>query len=248
MIAPQTLSRVAVALLACVMLPGIAHAEGLQVAPVSVTIPERSGLVWLNNESERPLQAQIRVYRWHQDAGEDELVETSDLVASPPFVAVEPGQQQVIRLVRFGDAAVNQTVCEQTYRIIVDELPSVDAAPEDGLQYVLRYSVPVYLTDPECGDSEPLLSWQIARDGDQAWLNVVNLGQTRAQLANVSFIKADGTALEISGGLLGYVLPGAERHFALANPASEFGNGGQIEVSINGSQVREPVSLVEESQ
>ena len=80
MIAMRSLPHIAIALLACVVPSGAAHAEGLQVAPVSVTIPERSGVVWLNNGSDKALRAQVRVFRWHQDNGEDELVETEDLV------------------------------------------------------------------------------------------------------------------------------------------------------------------------
>jgi fimbrial chaperone protein len=248
MIAMRSLPHIAIALLACVAPSGAAHAEGLQVAPVSVTIPERSGVVWLNNGSERALRAQVRVFRWHQDSGEDELVETEDLVASPPFVEIAPGGEQVIRLVRFGTGADGEA-CERSYRIIVDELPPAESDAAAGLQYVLRYSVPVYLTNPACDETQqPALSWNIQTDGDAAWLNVVNLGQTRAQLANVHFVAPDGQRTAIAGGLLGYVLPGAERRFALTQSAALFGEGGQIEVQLNGSQTRQPVSLAPPGQ
>lgn len=248
MIAAQFIRGTRVALLACAALAGAAHAEGLQVAPVSVTIPQRSGVVWLNNGSDQPLRAQVRVFRWLQSDGEDELVETDELIASPPFVEIAPDGQQVIRLVRFGDAALQMSECERTYRIIVDELPSTSERQAEGLRYVLRYSVPVYLTNPACENPAPQLSWQIVMDGEVAWLNVVNLGQMRAQLAGVSFIDPSGERIAISDGLLGYVLSGGERRFALARPASDFADGGQIEVSINGSQVREPVVLAASSQ
>lgn len=248
MIVMRSLPHIAITLLACVAPTGAAHAEGLQVAPVSVTIPERSGVVWLNNGSDKALRAQVRVFRWHQDNGEDELVETEDLVASPPFVEIAPDGQQVIRLVRFGNAAT-QAECERSYRIIVDELPPADSTEATGLQYVLRYSVPVYLTNPACdATQEPVLSWNIVANGDAAWLDVVNLGQTRAQLANVHFVAQDGRRTAIAGGLLGYVLPGAQRRFALTQSAAALGSGGQIEVQLNGSQTRQPVSLAPPGQ
>ena len=197
----------------------------------------------LGNGSDADLRAQVRIYRWTQADGEDQLVETDELIASPPFIQVEPGSEQVIRLVRFGDAALYMTECERTYRVVVDELPADPGEAQMGLQYVLRYSVPVYLTNPACEDSHPELRWEIAIDGETAWLNVVNSGQTRAQLATVNFISNDDETVPIAGGLLGYVLPGSERRFQLVQPAQAFTSGGQIEVSINGAQQRENVAL-----
>lgn len=246
MIAMRNFRHMAITLMACAALPGVAHAEGLQVAPISVEIPERSGVLWLQNGSEEPLRAQVRVYRWHQDNGEDELVDTEDLVASPPFLEVRPGAQQVIRLVRFAETAAE--TCEATYRIIVDELPTPEAEAAPGLDYVLRYSVPVYLTNPSCNGESPVLDWSIVTEGDQAFLQVANSGRVRAQLANVHFIEGSGQSTAITGGLLGYVLPGATRRFALAQPAALFAGGGQIEVQLNGAQTRQPVSLAPASQ
>lgn len=222
---------------------GIAHAEGLQVAPVSVSIPDRSEVIWLDNGSSQPLNAQIRVFLWHQDRGEDELVETRDLVASPPFVEIPPNSQQIVRLVRFGEEAVDMDVCERSYRIIVDELPSPDESGREGLRFVLRYSIPVYLTNPDCEAAQPRLEWELGEDGDSTFLSVVNLGQAHAQLADVSFLHSNGHRTEIRTGLLGYVLPGARRNFALIAPPSISFEGGELEVSINGSQVTEPVSM-----
>jgi fimbrial chaperone protein len=248
MIASRILTRLALAATACAALPNVAHADGLQVAPVSVTIPERSGVVWLTNDAERPLRAQVRVFSWQQLNGEDQLVETADLIASPPFVEIAPGGQQVIRLVRFGEAAISMAECEQTYRIIVDELPTADAPQQPGLQYVLRYSVPVYLTNPACSETQPQLSWRLESNGDGTSLDVANSGQTHAQLASVTFVAASGQRVEISGGLLGYVLPGTHRRFALAEPVEAFADGGNLEVSVNGSQVVAPVSLADPGQ
>lgn len=239
--------RIAICLLACAAANSAAHAEGLQVSPVSLTIPERSGVVWLDNGSDRAMRAQVRVFRWHQDNGADELVETDNVIASPPFVEIAPEGRQVVRLVRFGDEAESGAACEQSYRILVDELPEETEGQQLGLQYVLRYSVPVYLTNPGCGQPQPELSWEIVTRGEAAHLHVVNMGQTRAQLADIHYISADGTRTQISGGLFGYVLSGAERDFALAQPAAEFASGGRIEVRVNGSQVSEPVAVAPQS-
>lgn len=248
MIATRTLFRAALAGSAWTMLPGIVHAEGLQVAPVAVTIPERSGVVWLNNEGNQPLRAQVRVFRWTQANGEDVLAETTDVVASPPFAEIAPGTQQVIRLVRFGASATAMADCEQTYRIIVDELPAANAPATTGLQYVVRYSVPVYLTNPACRDEAPALTWRVEPADGGTMLVVTNAGQFHAQLANIGFVNAAGQRTEISAGLLGYVLPGAERRFAIPVAPDAFTAGGNLEVKVNGEQVIAPVSLAQPGQ
>ncbi|MEO7553747.1 MAG: molecular chaperone [Alteraurantiacibacter sp.] len=248
MIALRNLSRAALAVSAWTMLPTIVHAEGLQVAPVSVTIPERSGVVWLNNEGDQPLRAQVRVFRWTQADGEDVLAETTDVVASPPFAEIAPGTQQVIRLVRFGTGATAMTGCEQTYRIIVDELPPAEEPATTGLQYVLRYSVPVYLTNPACRAEAPALTWRVEPADGGTMLVVSNAGQFHAQLANIGVVDAAGLRTEISGGLLGYVLPGAERRFAIPVAPEAFTAGGNLEVKVNGEQVIAPVLLAQPGQ
>ncbi len=239
----STLSRKAITLLACAAIPSAAHAQGLQVSPVSLEIPERSGVLRLGNGSDGQLRAQVRVYRWIQTDGEDRMVETDELVASPPFVQVAPDAEQVIRLVRFGEAALAMNECERSYRVVVDELPGDPGKLQTGLQYVLRYSVPVYLLNPACENAQPDLHWEIVIDGDGAWLNVVNSGQTRAQLAAASFISSGGDFVTIANGLLGYVLPQSERRFELPRTAETFANGGQIEVTLNGTQQRANVAL-----
>lgn len=248
MIAPRFLSRVALAVSAWAMLPAIAHAEGLQVAPVAVTIPERSGVVWLTNQGTAPMRAQVRVFRWSQHDGEDVLAETTDLVASPPFVSINPGSQQVVRLVRQGEAASDPARCEQTFRIIVDELPAADRPASTGLQYALRFSVPVYLTSPRCADSAPVLTWHIERTGDGVALVVANGGQAHAQLADLAMVDAAGNRTDLGAGLVGYVLPGQQRRFTLSSAPAALADRGTVEVSVNGSRVVAPVSLARPGQ
>lgn len=222
------------------------HAAGLQVAPALVEVPGNSGTVWLTNANTRGLKAQVRVYRWVQENNEDKLVETDELIASPPFIDVPTDKRQVVRLVRFGaqQAAGADTTCEQSYRVIVDELPDfTEEETRQGMNYVLRYSVPVFVQNPKCAAAAPRLSWQLVLVGQKMFLDVTNSGDARAQLANVRLIGADGAETMLAPGLMGYVLPGAARRFAVALAPSAAPQTGQIEVQLNGSPVRQPVAL-----
>lgn len=245
---PRTFLRSAMAFCAYAAVSTAAYASGLQVTPVSVSIPDRASVIWLSNDATTPLRAQVRVFRWTQEDNQDKLEPTQDVLASPPFIEIEPGGRQVVRLVRFSQAVQTLTDCETPYRILVDELPTIESGSRTGLDFRLQYSIPVYLTSEGCDDARPKLSWTVTQNGHSARLNVVNLGQTHAQLGSISFVDSQGNQTELNDGLLGYVLPGAQRSFALAVPPSTFAGGGQFKVMLNGAQATEPLSLAASSK
>src|SRR5690606_27632881 len=101
--------------------------------------------------------AQVRVYRWTQVDGQDVLEATRDLAISPPMLEVASGGEQLVRVVRLGPAPA---ATEASYRVVVDELPvaAVDAADGgEGLRFVLRYSIPVFVAS-QAGDTAHSLS------------------------------------------------------------------------------------------
>lgn len=215
---------------------GQAQASGLQVEPTSVTITERSEEMWLVNTSDEPLQAQVRVYRWVQDANGERLEPTEDLLASPPMAQLAPGGRRLVRLVSAGAKS-----CEDTYRLAIDELPA-PRTETAGLRYVMHYSVPVFVTPKRCETIAPQISWRIDAQGGAARLTVSNGGTMHAQLADLTFIGANGVRTPLTPGLLGYVLAGAQMGFALAPSAETFAGGGTIEALVNGTRIEQPVA------
>src|SRR5215211_5888906 len=78
------------------------HASGLQVAPalVDVTAPGMASTVTLRNTAPHPLDVQIRVFRWTQVDGKEQLEPTQDVVASPPAVRMQNQTDYTVRIVR----------------------------------------------------------------------------------------------------------------------------------------------------
>ena len=111
----------------------------------------------------------------------------------------------------------------------------------------MRYSVPVFLTNPSCANPQPQLSWQITTDGDATLLRVTNSGEQRAQLASLIFTNSKGKEARIVEGLLGYVLPGVSRSFAIAQPASDFAGGGKLKVMVNGASTEVTISVANQN-
>ncbi|WP_240160998.1 molecular chaperone [Burkholderia sp. Ax-1719] len=220
---------------------GGAQAATLQISPVMVDLPadaNATGLT-LRNSGSKPIYGQVRVYRWSQSGGEDALTPTQEMVASPPLIEIGAGAEQLVRLVRTAPAASN---VEQSYRILIDELPEPDAAPSNGVAIRLRYSVPVFI-DPGSGSTgQPNLAWHL-RHADAGWtLEVANTGGRRAQIAGVEIVDGAGHAFPINRGLLGYALAGSIRQFQLALPQSADLNGTlKIRAAVNAQQTEAAV-------
>ena len=225
---------------------GVAAAGGLQVSPVSLTLAASQNAegLWLSNTEDKAVNAQVRVYRWTQEGGEDKLTPTRALVISPPMLQIAAGERQLVRAIRLGAPPSGPGAAQEAYRMIVDELP-VDTAGKKGLQFVLRYSVPVFVEPVGAAAAPAQLSWAIRREGDKAMLEVANSGGTHAQLANLSFIDAAGHRTELTPGLLGYVLPGATMRWALKPAAKVFAGGGTLETVINGQTAQQNISLAD---
>ncbi len=217
--------RAALALIVCAM-PAYTCAAGLQVSPVSLTIPagQPGAGIWLINSGKDLVNAQVRLFEWTQPQGEDAYGETEALVISPPFLRLEPGQRQLIRVIRSSGvsaekpdrpaAAPDDKSVEHSYRLIIDELPIQDG--KHGIQFVMRYSVPVFLPPSSAKSSAPVLNWHIQQDEGSSSLVVSNTGAVHAQLADVVLSTAAGRKIEVRKGLLGYVLPGATVRWPIA--------------------------------
>jgi len=186
-------------------------AGNLQISPVSIQFRAEQGAssVTLQNHGDAPLVGQVRVYAWDQRDGQDVLTPAVDVVASPPVMEVAARSSQVIRLVRRNPA---QGAAEQSYRILIDEVPRDDAGGS-GVAIRLQYSVPVFVqpADPQAG---PKLHWELFRR-DGAWmLRVRNDGSMHAQIGAAT-LHANGKDYPLSKGLLGYALAGRMREWRL---------------------------------
>lgn len=218
-----------------------AQAATLQISPVMIDLPadaNATGLT-LRNSGSKPIYGQVRVYRWSQAGGEDELTPTQEMVASPPLIEIGAGAEQLVRLVRTAPAASN---VEQSYRILIDELPEPDATPSNGVAIRLRYSVPVFI-DPGSGPTgQPHLAWRL-HHAEAGWtLEVANTGGRRAQIAGVEIVDGSGHAFPINRGLLGYALAGSMRQFALSLPQSADLNGTlKVRAAVNAQQTEAAV-------
>lgn len=234
-----------VLLLAALLHPRPAAAANLQISPVSIQFRPGQGAAGVNlqNYGDTPLYGQVRVYTWDQRDGQDVLVPATDVVASPPVMEIAARSSQVIRLVRRNAVSSTvQAVTEQTYRILIDEIPRGDSASAaTGVAIRLQYSVPVFAM-PADDKAAPRLVWSVLRK-DGGWvLRVRNEGNLHAQIGATTLTGPDGKDRELSKGLLGYALAGKSREWRLpVDAAVELGAPGAA-VAIHASVNAQPLA------
>ncbi len=194
----------------------VVSASTLQISPVTVDLSpgENASGITLRNPGDTPLYGQVRVFRWDQANGDDVLTPTTDLAASPPLIQIPAHSDQLIRLVRAIPAPPSG---EQSYRLLIDELPAPDEPVANGVTIRLRYSVPVFV-EPAGTAGVPVLSWHLMHDNGHWVLRVDNSGSRRAQIAAVQLLDGTGNPYDINKGLLGYALAGRGRQWQVTLP------------------------------
>lgn len=216
-------------LLAGLLLAGAAPlgAAQLHLEPVLLDLnaPVAAGVLTLRNEEDHEVTVQSRVFRWSQVDGVDQLTATSDVVASPPAVQLLPGQNYTVRIVRAVKRAV---AAEESYRVVVDELP--DAAPgvQNGISILVRQSVPVFFRARRL--SPPDVRWSVQRQGDQLDIIAANGGDTRLRIANLQVRDAAGNTVEFGRGLAGYALGRSSIRFTGLPLPQDLGHGGPVTI------------------
>ncbi|RNJ46135.1 pilus assembly protein [Mesorhizobium erdmanii] len=204
----KSISAIALLLLAA----GLAQAASLRVAPTNIEMiaPDSAAALTLRNDAKQPINVQIRVFRWTQEGGIERLEPTSDVVASPPAAKLGPGADYLVRVVRVSKSAV---AGEESYRVIIDELPDPSRKKAGTVSLVLRYSVPVFFRNPDA--AAPNVSWSLSGKGRGLLLTAKNTGESRLRLSDLTLTQS-GRKLGNRNGLVGYVLGGGTMQWPIA--------------------------------
>jgi fimbrial chaperone protein len=213
------------------------------VSPVRVELSPRDNVVavTVTNTGDQSGSIRLSVFSWRQEANEDRLDPTRELVATPPLFSMAPGESQIVR---FGLRRVPTTERELAYRAIFEEIPGprpAQGAP--ALQITLRISIPVFYQPRD--NLAAMLVWTLARDGaDKLRLSVRNDGTASAQLGDLALARMGAVEPFVQKKNFAYVLPGAARSWSLSVPAAKVtssqvrilttvdGKRGEVEVAV----------------
>jgi fimbrial chaperone protein len=199
-----------------------AHSGSLQVAPVTIEVvaPTVATVVQLRNDGATAVTAQLRVFRWSQVDGVERLEPATDVVVSPPVAQLPSRSEYTVRLIRSGHA---RPAGEESFRLIVDELPAPGSARSGSVAIVVRHSLPVFFRPPQLAAAE--LTWELEQSGGRRVLKVHNAGQRRVRLAALSLRDGAGMTSSLGNGLAGYVLANSTMRFPLPASSRSLGKG-----------------------
>jgi fimbrial chaperone protein len=203
-----------------------AQAGSLQVEPVlvDVTAPGAASTVTLRNEGTTPIDAQIRVFRWSLVDGQEKLEPTDDVVASPPSVTLTPKGQYIARIVRVSKQPV---AGEESYRLMVDQLPDLAQQKNGAVNLLVRYSIPVFFG--AANKKNPTVAWSLAVKGDKVTLMARNSGDRRLRISALTVRDASGRSISLGTGLAGYALGQSTKVWTV--PSRGFATKGAASIS-----------------
>ena len=208
--------------------PNMAGATQLRVEPVLLELnePAATGTLTLRNDGDAEVAVQTRVFRWSQSAGRESLDPTTDVVASPPMVRLAPHADYTVRIVRTSKQPVHG---EESYRVIVDQLPDVGSRPANTVAILIRQSIPVFFRAVQLLRAS--LTWSAVREHDGIVLSVTNAGDERVRIASLRVRDRVGSTIGFGDGLVGYVLGQSTMNFIIAKAPRGFGDHGQVQIT-----------------
>jgi fimbrial chaperone protein len=204
-----------------------ACAGTLSVSPVLVQVPApaKTSSVKLHNQSEALLPVQLRLFRWVKHAGADKLVPTTDVVASPPAVRLKPGREYTVRIVRVAKTSVKG---EESYRLVVDQIPVPSDMNGTNVKFVVRHSIPVFFSEPQA--MPPTLSWRAHLAGERLVITARNDGERRARLGGLTVKSSSGATRSFGEGLSGYVLGKSTARWTANSSSKGFRPGSTLTI------------------
>lgn len=214
------------------------HAAALKISPVSIELAQsqQSSSLTIANDSNEKTNLQIRVFKWQQKGNEESYIPTNDVVVSPPALSLNGQQSYNLRVVRVNETAIEK---EESYRIWIDELPTVvdSRTIGQGINVVLRTSLPLFITNPK---SIREAKAQLLHQDGKSIIEVNNIGGRFIQLTSLKLIDEttkQSYPIEINT-LNGYVLNGNVKTYPLNEKFNYIATHKYtIQANINGKDI-----------
>jgi len=205
------------------------QAAAIQVTPTRINLANDAPIATLNlsNKASTSTMLQIQTTHWSQTDGQDVYVTSNDLIVSPPIMTIDPGKSQLIRIALRKNGVPHSE--EETFRIFVQEIPKYHPANTPGVEFALRFGIPVFIS-PTVSVTHTL-QWKTKRLSDNnLQLSVINLSNTHIQVTHLNIINPDTHKTLASQDVFVYLLPHQSKKWAFKLNATPNKNA---EVSAN---------------
>jgi fimbrial chaperone protein len=217
------------------LLSSAATAGEFRVTPITLTFERgvKSGVITIQNETEEPLQLQVKAYEWTQDEnGKDHYTETNDLIFFPRMMSLTKTEERILRAGIKAPAGAQ----EKTYRLFIEEIPGPrQEASGTEIRVAIRLAVPIFVK-PERLSPQGRIDRFGLSDG-QLQAVVQNTGNTHFVIDSVILKGLDEKGTEtLSKELSGwYLLAGATRAYQTPLTAEVCRDTARFEVEVKTS-------------
>jgi fimbrial chaperone protein len=212
MISKQQIGQVLRGLAVVIAPVSLAHAGSFSVNPVRVTLSATQAVaaVTVQNVGSEPTVVQLETSSWSQHDGVDVLAPTTEVLATPPILTIQPGASRVVRVGLRRPPDARQ---ELTYRLFLREVPPPEPISQ-GLRVALLVSMPIFVVPPRL--PAPVVHWRALRTQDgRIRVQATNIGASHIQLGQLDVaLSADGAKLS-SRNMSEYLLPDNSREWTV---------------------------------
>ena len=208
-----------------------AMAGSLQVSPLSLDLGVGNGatVLTVRNDGARAMSAEVRVYKWIQNDGKEQLVAATDVVASPPVVQIQPAKDYSVRILRLAHDAIT---AEGAYRVIVSELPDPARRAAGSIEMLVSHSVPLFVKPAEV--TPPDLAFSARVSGGRMVLTATNTGGLHSKISSLR-VNGNGGTVSFGNGLLGYALSRSSMTWQRPTPKGFAGGPLRLTAEVDGS-------------
>lgn len=211
------LPRTFAALVALLLVTPRVAASDFQASPVRLYLDEalRSEVINVVNRGAKPVRLQITTHLWSEPPrGEPRLEPTTALVVFPSLLTLAPGEHRTVRV----GTIVAPVDREESYRLIIEELPSAADQGALGVAIRTRLSIPVFST-PRAARPRPAIEAP-RLEGRELVFAVVNEGQRHVRVGQLQVTLEPERGAATEAKLQGwYVLAGGRREYHVPLPA-----------------------------
>jgi len=215
-------------------------AASFTVTPVRVEFSHQHlhATLQVTNNGDEAVTIQLHPVQWILKGNQETEHETDDLIFNPPVFIILPNQSQAIRV---GVRQYTALDAEQTYRLILEEVPSASGAGVQGLHTVLRISIPLFVKSGSPAAAK--LSWILSRSPDGMMLSVENHGNAHIQIRRITLSSPDGTnPIAVQSGSE-YVLAGGHKEWIVKDVPPHDQGGLLMQAITDGNPANEVLTL-----
>jgi fimbrial chaperone protein len=198
-------------LLGLSLLPAWGGTFAVSPVRIQVSTSRPNAVLQIMNRGDQPVTVQAHIVAWSFEGQKDVYADSDAVVLNPPIAVIAAHQSQLIRLGLRRPAEGTQ---ERTYRLILEEVPAPPAPGFQGINTVLRLSIPIFAI-PKTAISAKL-NWRAVRTSDaHVRLIGANRGSAHLQIKSLEVAGTDSPENYLKGTPPAYLLPNQEREWLI---------------------------------